>query len=165
MTLSGGEVTGQPEFALRLLKMAKENQIHTAIETCGYVQWEVLRTLLEYTDYVMYDLKCMDSERHRRGTGVGNELILQNARRVAEWKPTLFRTPLIPGYNDDEENIMAAARFIREELGLPQGCYELLKYNRMGEVKYGRMAREDEPHMQPQSDEYFDRLNKMVAEV
>ena len=57
MTLSGGEVTGQPEFALRLLKMAKENQIHTAIETCGYVQWEVLRTLLEYTDYVMYEMK------------------------------------------------------------------------------------------------------------
>jgi len=166
MTLSGGEVTMQSGFALALLKAAKENWIHTTIETCGYTSWETLEQLLEYTDVVLYDLKCMDPEKHREGTGVDSGRILENARRVAAMRPVKFRTPLIPGFNDTPENVVATALFIKDELGGKQGCYELLRYNRMGEVKFERLDRKDEqPHMIPQSDEYFAELQALAESV
>lgn len=166
MTLSGGEAAMQSRFALALLKEAKKHWIHTAIETCGYVAWDTLEQLLEYTDFVMYDLKCMDGEKHAQGTGVGNGSILKNARHVAAMRPALFRTPLIPGFNDTRENVLATARFVRDELGGGRGSYELLRYNRMGEVKFERMDRgAEQPHMIPQSDEYFEELKACAASV
>jgi pyruvate formate lyase activating enzyme len=166
LTVSGGELTMQWEFALELLRLAKQEGMNTAIETCGSCQWEILERLLEYTDYVMYDIKCVDDERHRQGTGVGNGLILENAKKIAAHGKVLFRMPLIPGYNDSTEWVEALARFVRDETGLDETHIELLQYNNLGEEKFDRLGREGEkPTLQRQDDEVLQRLNQAVSAV
>jgi len=166
MTISGGELTAQWEFSLELLKLAKDEGLHTAIETSGYCQWPILEKLLEYTDYVMYDIKCVDCEHHKIGTGVSNELILENAKKVARKKGVLFRMPLIPGYNDTAPYVEAFARFVRDETGLDAEHVELLQYNNLGEEKFTRLGREDEkPTLIKQSDEYMAELQSVITEV
>jgi pyruvate formate lyase activating enzyme len=143
LTLTGGEPTAQSDFAYELLRQYKvrERGSHTAIETCGFVDWPTLSHLLEYTDLVLYDIKHMDSGHHLRLLGVSNELILQNARRIAKSHSRLvIRLPLIPGINDTEENIRKTAAFARR---LPQvEELDLLPYHRLGENKYARLNRE-----------------------
>jgi len=140
VTLSGGEALSQPAFAAEVLARCKENSVHTAIETCGFAGWETLKTVLADTDLVLYDFKHMDDETHRRLTGVGNRLILENAKRIVHelHKPLVGRVPLIPGCNDDEGNIEATARFIAEELGRNIRVH-LLPYNPLGESKNGSL--------------------------
>lgn len=136
MTLSGGEALMQPAFATNLAKLCREAGIHTAVETCGYASWETVAGLLEQIDLVLYDFKHMDSEMHRQSTGVANELILANARRIVHElrKPMLARIPIIPGYNADPQNLAATARFVAEELD-PAIRVHLLPYHRLGEGK------------------------------
>ncbi|MEE4312604.1 MAG: glycyl-radical enzyme activating protein [candidate division KSB1 bacterium] len=130
VTLSGGEPVLHTDFSLQILKRCRDEGFHTAIETCGQYQWEKLLRLIPVTDMVMMDLKHMDTEKHRQGTGHYNELILNNARRLALTdKPIIFRTPVIPGFNDTEAEIGEIAAFIRD-------LYEI-------RVKYGKMEEED----------------------
>ena len=120
MSLSGGEPTAQPKFCYALLKTAKERGINTALDTNGYVKWEILNELLDYTDFVLYDIKNMDPEAHKRFSGVSNELILENARRIVKEKKGVvirIRIPVIPEGNDSEENLARTAEFVRS-LGL-----------------------------------------------
>ena len=119
ITVSGGEPTAQPDFCLALLKTAKEKGIGTALDTCGYVKWEILNEILDYTDVVLFDLKHMDPEAHKRFSGVSNELILENARRIIEREGVeiKIRVPIIPESNDSEENLRDTAKFI-SSLGL-----------------------------------------------
>ncbi|MFZ3102962.1 MAG: glycyl-radical enzyme activating protein [Desulfitobacteriaceae bacterium] len=119
LTLSGGEPTAQPEFCLALLKAAKEKGINTALDTCGYVEWNILDEMLNYTDVVLLDIKNMDSKAHKEFTGVSNELIQENARRiVARGGVELrVRVPIIPKINDSAENMKKTAEFI-SALGL-----------------------------------------------
>ncbi len=135
VTLSGGEPTGHPEFAIQFLKTCRQKGLHTALDTSGFVSWEILTSILEQTDLVLYDLKHMDSKRHEELTKVPNEMILENATRIAaDTKSDLiFRMPLIPGYNDSDENIMATAAFVKKS-----GASEitLLPYHRFGTNKY-----------------------------
>jgi pyruvate formate lyase activating enzyme len=143
LTLSGGEPTAQADFAYELLRQykMKELGLHTAIETCGYVKWSKLAVLLEYTDLVLYDIKHMDSLQHRRMTGISNKLILQNAIQIARsHKQLIIRFPLIPGYNDNEENIRRTGEFARELPGVEE--INLLPYHRLGEPKYARLGQE-----------------------
>ncbi|MGQ9648234.1 MAG: glycyl-radical enzyme activating protein [Thermodesulfobacteriota bacterium] len=143
LTLTGGEPTAQPDFAYELLRQYKvrERGRHTALETCGFVDWPTLSHLLEYTDLVLYDIKHMDSGCHFRLTGVSNELILQNARRIAKsCSHLVIRLPLIPGINDTEENIRRTASFALKLPGVEE--IDLLPYHRLGEPKYGRLGRE-----------------------
>ncbi len=167
ITISGGELTMQWQFALELLKQAKANGLDTAIETCGFCRWEILDQLLDYTDHVMYDIKCVDAEKHLRGTGVSNELILQNAVRVAsKAKDVLFRMPLIPNYNDTAEYVTSVAEFVRDQAGLDAAHIELLQYNNLGEDKFDRMGRKDEmPRLKKQSEEYMEELRSCVTHV
>ena len=166
LTLSGGEVTVQWQFALELLRRAEEEGLHTAIETCGFCQWETLERLLAYTDFVMYDIKCVDSAHHKLGTGADNALILSNAKRVAAQKDVLFRMPLIPGYNDSREQVRAFAEFVRDETGLDGSHVELLAYNNLGEDKFSRLGRGDEmPRLTRQTDGYLAELQAVVADV
>jgi len=142
LTLSGGEPTAQTDFAYELLRQykIKEHGLHTAIDTCGYVEWSKLAHLLEYTDLILYDIKHMDSHQHSRLTGVGNELILQNAIRIAQsHKQLVIRLPLIPGYNDTEENVRRTAEFAHKLPGVEE--INLLPYHRLGESKYARLGR------------------------
>ncbi len=140
LTLSGGECLGQPEFARALLMLAHAAGISTCIETAGCVSESALLSVLPHADTVLFDVKHMDSEKHRRFTGKPNDRILANIRLAAEEaKHLIVRVPVIPGFNDTPEEIRAIARFART---LPN-VFEmhLLPYHRLGQDKYTATGR------------------------
>jgi pyruvate formate lyase activating enzyme len=136
VTVSGGEPLQQPEFVCEFFDMCRGAAIHTAIETTGHTTHAVLERVLTLTDYVLFDLKHLNSIDHRRYTGQPNELILENAERVAaSGVPVLFRMPLVPGINDTDLNIQATAAFL-QRVWKGAGRLELLAYHRLGMGKY-----------------------------
>ena len=138
VTASGGEPTYQPEFLKQLLKECQRYGIHTTLDTCGHVKWQVMTEILKYVDLVYYDIKHMDTERHRELTGVDNGIILNNARRISEsGKPMVIRVPLIPGYNDSTENIKATAEFVSKMKVLR---VDILPFHQLGSKKYERLG-------------------------
>jgi pyruvate formate lyase activating enzyme len=142
MTVSGGEPTVQAEFVRELLRESRRQGLHTALETSGYCEWLQLAALAEHLDLALYDIKHMDSDEHRRLTGVPHDLILSNLRRLAELRTVeiLVRVPVIPGYNDGRTNIKALAQFVA---GLPGvSGVEMLAYHAYGTGKYARCGRE-----------------------
>ena len=145
VTLTGGEVLAQPAFSAAILQLCKQAKIHTAIETCGFADWPALEEVLRYTDLVLYDLKEMDPVLHRKYTGVDNNQILENLKKIDDQMALEIwvRVPLIPGYNDDKENLLATARFVKENL---HKCTQihLLPFHRLGEGKYEQL--ENEPN-------------------
>ena len=137
MTLSGGEVMLQPDFAAACLQEAHNRGINTAIETACNVPWSFLEKVLPHVDTMLHDIKLMDSERHKKWTGVGNKRILDNFKKAYENFPHIdfvARTPLIPGINADEETIRAVLDFIKPYKNVID--YELLPYHRFGLGKY-----------------------------
>jgi len=140
VTVSGGEPTMQPDFVEAFLRLCRESSIATALDTCGYADWSVYERLLPYVDLVLFDLKILDRERHRQATGVYPDRILANAAAIAErGMPIWIRTPIIPGYTDDEENIGALAAFIRSRLPTVER-WDLLAYTNLGVSKYRRLG-------------------------
>lgn len=142
MTLSGGEPLLQKNFAVALLRQARQRRLKTAVETCGMVPEENIREAAPWLSFALFDLKHADSDTHKAHTGAGNERILDNFRILAEEFPQLpmrARTPVIPGFNDSPEAISAIARLIE-----PHGRveYELLPYHRLGTQKYHFLHRE-----------------------
>jgi pyruvate formate lyase activating enzyme len=167
ITLSGGEVLAQPEFAKEILRLCRERGIHTVIETCGFGKWEILEGILKYTDLVLYDLKHMDSSWHREGTGAGNELILENAERIRKILnlPVIARVPLIPGFNDSKSNLKATAEFVMNRLGSDTKLH-LLPYHPMGESKHERMEDGFEKmDIDAPSAEYMNRLLEYIKNL
>lgn len=141
VTLSGGEFLAQPQFALDLLKACKENGLHTAVESTANAPFETISKVLPYIDLFMMDIKHMDSAKHKRFTGVGNELILANAQKIANSGANLIiRTPVVPGVNDTAEEIKAISKFAASLKGVEQ--YHLLPYHRLGQDKYAGLGRE-----------------------
>lgn len=111
MTLSGGEPMMQFEFALELMKKAKENGIHTCMETCGFADSDKYRKIAKYTDIFLFDYKITDPQDHKKYTGVSNEKILANLFMLDEMgKNTVLRCPVIPTVNDNEEHLLAIAQ-------------------------------------------------------
>ncbi len=140
LTLSGGEVLAQADFARDLLRAAKEAGLNTAIETAASLSYTEIEKLLPYLDLIMMDIKLMDSVRHKEYTGISNERILENARLLAECGvPLIIRTPVIPGVNDSDADIRAIARFARTLRGATE--YHLLPYHRLGSDKYTGLGR------------------------
>ena len=140
LTLTGGEPSMQPDFAEALLRLAREEGIRTAIETCGCVPWPSLARLLPHLDIVLYDVKQIDSEIHRLFTGAGNEVILDNLRLLAGTRtPVVVRVPLIPGFNATTESMRAIGHFV---IGLPGDTrrVDLLPYHTLGRAKYDALA-------------------------
>jgi pyruvate formate lyase activating enzyme len=134
VTLTGGEVMCQLDFAEAVLRGCREQRIHTAIETNGACPWEQLARLLPHCNLVLYDIKLMDEGEHIIWTGASNEVILENAKRLAEnGVMTQVRVPLIPGITDTEENLRAVFAFMREA-GLDS--VSLLPYNPSTAAKY-----------------------------
>jgi pyruvate formate lyase activating enzyme len=139
VTVSGGEPLSQPEFTRLFLKALKENGIHTALDTTGYVPFKVIKSVFPYTDLFLYDLKHMDSAQHNIATGVPNKLILDNAGKIAEAGGVIqIRLPLIPHFNDSEENIRETGLFCKS-LGKAATLIQLLPYHNLGVSKYQRI--------------------------
>ena len=162
MTLSGGECLWQPDFSEALLKGAKEMGITTAIETTGYAEMDVIRRLLPYVDTVLMDIKHTNGAKHKEYTTRDNGLILENARHIArEAKQLIVRTPVIPTFNDTEEEIRAIAEFAGS-LGTVKEMH-LLPYHRIGSDKYAGLGRTyTMPHIQVPTKETMQGLLAVV---
>lgn len=143
ITLSGGEALCQTEFAKALLKECKKNDITTAVETTACLPWNMINEILPLLDYVLMDIKHMNSEKHERFTGLKNELILQNARKIAQSGVDLtVRVPVIPTFNDNESDIKDIAKFAASLPNVSE--MHLLPYHRLGYDKYVGLGRKYE---------------------
>ncbi|MBF7095615.1 glycyl-radical enzyme activating protein [Alkalibacter mobilis] len=141
LTVSGGEALSQIEFTVELLKAAKSENIHTCLDTTGFASWEDLKKTLPYVDLYLYDLKHMDSNKHKEFTGVPNEKILSNATKLAkEGAKIQFRFPIIPGINDSVDNLRMTGEFIKE-IEYAVELLQILPYHRLGLPKYDRLGK------------------------
>lgn len=139
VTFSGGECMLQLDFLFEILKKCKENGIHTAVDTAGYIPFESFEKIIPFTDLFLYDIKSMNTDVHKKYTGVGNELILENLSKLLKMKiPVWIRVPIIPGVNDTAEEMLKIKEFLIKN-GKPQKI-ELLPYHRMGENKYNALG-------------------------
>jgi len=179
VTVSGGEPLYQPAFTEELLRRCHDSGLHTALDTTAYGKWETVAAMLDHADLVLLDLKHMDSERHREHTGVPNESILANATRLAaqvrereaaggsdcasRHTGVWVRIPTIPTINDSEENLLATARFVRDEMAGAVKVMELLGYHQLGGSKFQRLGREQPlPGVEPPSREHLEELRQLV---
>lgn len=142
VTLSGGEPLLQHAFSHSVLVRCKEEGLHTALETTTHTKWEYIEAMLPVTDLFMVDIKHLDPLKHKEATGVSNELILANIRRLsATGKPIIFRIPVVPTVNDTPQEVGAIAAFVRElGTGRADGgaglSIELLPFHRLASDKY-----------------------------
>jgi pyruvate formate lyase activating enzyme len=143
VTLSGGEPLSQGKFALRLLQEAKRRGLHTALDTAGCSDWDVLDAILDYTDLVLYDVKHTDPDKHREATGMPNQRMLENLRRTAQQPGIVvwIRHPVIPRFNDSEDEFEALCRLV-PTLGPSVEKISLLPYHKFAEPKYAATGRE-----------------------
>lgn len=141
VTFSGGEPLSQPRFLLALLRVCREHELHTVVDTSGFAAWEVLNSLREFVDLFLFDVKMMDEGRHIQYTGVSNALILSNLKKLAEAGSAIhIRIPVIPGINDDEENLRASGEFIRSLSNI--SSVELMGYHDLAAAKYEALGLE-----------------------
>ncbi len=143
ITLSGGEVALNWQYALELLKQLKIKGVHTAIDTAGNYPYSILESLLPFTDLILYDIKHIDNAKHKKLTGVENNLILQNAKNIGKLEKTKIwvRTPIIPDSTDSEDNIIGIANFIKENMPNIER-WELISFNNLGKQKYKLLGRD-----------------------
>ena len=138
VTLSGGEVLEQGDFAAEFLKELKEHGINTAVETCGYGDNKKFREILKYTDTVLFDLKIMDNEKSKKILKGGSDIITENFRAAAETEKVIVRFPYIPGYTDETENLEKISELMKE-------CnvknIDILPYHNYGSKKYEYLNR------------------------
>lgn len=135
VTLSGGDPIAQVDFSRGILKLCKDQNIHTAIETSGYTNWINFLKIIKYTDLIYIDIKHMSPVKHKLFTGVSNTKILANIEKISKLeKSFIIRIPVIPGYNDSDNNIIETCRFAKSLNNL-MGI-ELLPYHKLGKCKY-----------------------------
>lgn len=169
VTLSGGEVTCQKEFALEIVKKCREKGIKTAIETNLLMPFEQIKELLSSVDLVMFDIKIFDNASHKRHTGVYNTQILENVKLLDGLGiPFIVRTPLIPEISDGEDNLKAIAEFIAPLKNLLY--YEILNFNPLGASKYRSLDSENvlcnaKPFEKSRLEEIADTLSKLGIKV
>lgn len=140
LTISGGEPLYHPNFTLRLLEQAKQIGIPTAIETTGHGPTKTLMEITQHTDLILYDIKHMNPQTHKKHTGATNTLILENLKQLAntDSEKIIIRVPIIPNFNNSKENIREIARHITS-LGIYR--IDLLPYHRFAETKYTMLDR------------------------
>jgi pyruvate formate lyase activating enzyme len=139
VTFSGGEPLFQPEFLIGLLKECGKLDIHRAVDTSGFAPTATILEVARHTDIFLFDLKLMDNDRHRLYTGVANDLIHTNITALARKGCRIrIRLPLIPGVNDDNENITHTGSFVAGLPGVTE--IDLLPYHRSAETKYRKLA-------------------------
>ena len=165
LTLSGGESLCQPEFARDLLRAAKEAGITTAMESMACAKWEVIESILPYLDQYLMDIKHINPEKHKEFTGRSNELMLENARKVAASGMTelSIRVPVIPTFNDTPEEIRDIAWFADKLPSVKR--IHLLLYHRLGQDKYEGLGREYlMKDILPPTNEHMEMLKRVVTE-
>ncbi len=135
VTFSGGEPLMQGSFLLEVLRACGVQEIHTVVDTSGYSTWEVLENIRNDVDLFLYDLKMMDDKCHVQYTGVSNERILSNLQKLTHSGSQVHvRIPMIPGINDDKENLRQSAEFVAK---LPNITgIELMGYHDIAAAKY-----------------------------
>ncbi len=162
LTLSGGESLAQPDFAVALLKAAKERGINTAMESTGFADFSVISRYLPYLDLYLMDIKHMNSAKHKEFTSQPNELILENARKITDAGTRLIvRTPVIPTFNATKEEIGEIAKFASSLKGVTQ--MHILPYHRIGTDKYKGLNRDYSlTGIEPPSKELMNELLEVV---
>jgi pyruvate formate lyase activating enzyme len=160
ITLTGGEVSAQADFSARVLEGCRNAGIHTAVETCGACTWEKLEKLLPHTDLLLYDLKLIDRDLHRRWTGADNRQILSNASRLSDHEVQV-RVPLIPGITDTDRNLSEIFTFVK---GVGLSSISLLAYNPSASAKYEWLDLPFEIDAEPQDRARLDYLLELACQ-
>ncbi|ABK61056.1 MULTISPECIES: glycyl-radical enzyme activating protein [Clostridium] len=166
VTLSGGEPLMQPSFALNLLKGFKELGINTAIETTSYTSKDIIDETMEWIDLVLLDIKTVDTQKHLEYTGVKNDIILENAKRISELGvKTIVRVPVIPGFNADEKSIEDIAKFATTLKMVDE--IHLLPYHKLGVNKYECLGKEYKisDEIKTPTNEYMEKLKSVVENI
>ena len=168
VTLSGGDCLFQPEFVLELLKACKKAHIHTCVESEVICPTATLDSILPYTDLFITDIKHMDPYKHREYTGHGNKQILSNSEYLAlKSVPLIIRLPIIPGCNDDRENIRATAEFLTQTRKGNLRQIQLIPYRPLGIEKYRALNMEypmkDRSATKPE--EYLEKIRALAVEL
>ena len=167
VTLSGGECLLQADFCKKLLKTCKENDIHTTIETALFVPWSNIEKVADYVDLFYTDFKIADSDKHKKYTSQGNELIFENLKKLSQIKSgkIILRIPLIPTVNDSDEDIKQFSKMLLPIAENLKGI-EILKYNTLGISKYKIIGKEYTDFGESQTDEkitaYCEKLKKAI---
>lgn len=142
ITLSGGEILAQPEFAKAILKNSRKECMHTAIETTFFGQWETIEEILPYVNLAFVDMKFFSSDLHKKYCGVDNSLILENLLKTNDSDARFqlaIRTPVIPGLNDSEEELRKIGEFCTKLKKL--SYFQLLPYHKLGTATYAKLGR------------------------
>ena len=163
LLISTAVMPAQPELLHDIAKRCHEGGIHVMLESCGHANYEMFAPALPYIDAMYFDVKHIDPEIHRQLTGADNRLILENLHKIAAFGvPIIVRTPVIPGYNDSDENIMGIAEMLRS-IGRVES-YELLAYHKLGESKYHALGR-TYPVAEGTEPPSLERMRELVAKA
>jgi len=161
VTVSGGEALAQSNFVAALLEICQKRGLHTALDTTGHATWKRMSQALKFADLILFDVKHLDRQKHKEATGVSNDLILANLRRVARTKPIWLRMPVIAGFNDSEDyvrQIIALAKAIAVEK------ISLLPYHEGGQSKSLQLGRTYKyPGANSPSDEHVNVLKELIV--
>ena len=161
VTFSGGECMLQMDFLCEILKKCKENGIHTAVDTAGYVPFEYFEKIMPFTDLFLYDIKILNSEKHKKFVGAENELILENLKRLFEINAKIWvRIPVISDINDSIEEMQKMKEFL-DSCSKPEKI-ELLPYHAMGENKYRAIGKIPQIFKTPDA-EKMEQLKQIFA--
>ncbi|QTA92875.1 glycyl-radical enzyme activating protein [Desulfonema magnum] len=144
MTLSGGEPLMNPEVTLELFKRAKADGIHTALDTTGFAKWEIIEGILDYVDIVLYDIKIIDEEKHKKWTGVSNKLILENARKMAKRGTNMrIRSLVVHNVNYWDPGHAKGVMAFAKSLGESVKGVDILPFHNFAEGKYDQLGRKN----------------------
>ncbi len=165
VTFSGGEPLMQTDFLIALLQEMKKHEIHTTVDTSGFVSKKAIEKVSKYTDLFLFDLKHMDSVEHEKYTGVTNNIILDNLKFLHDiGKEIIIRIPIIPGVNNSEEDLKSFRDFIRTLPNIKE--VNLLPYHKIGEEKYRRLGMDYKmSDVEEPSDEEMDFALQIFKEI
>ena len=163
VTFSGGEPLMQPHFLYSLLKTCKELGIHTAVDTCGFANSEVLLKISKHVDLILFDLKVIDDEKHVKFTGVSNKSILENLKKLSGCgRKIIVRFALIPSVNDDEKDILELGAFVSSLKSVKE--LSILPYHKAGVEKFKRLRKQKNSLFisSPPSDEKLSEIERKL---